>query len=283
MILISVIFILTTLFSNSFGQSDRLKFEILALKYASSIPKDHVSNVAMNAPDSIFFEPAFMFWLIKESSGKNILIDAGFVNDQKSFAKRYNLKSYTRPDSLLTRIGISANDITDIIITHPHRDHIDGIDLFPKAQIWMQKEDFNFFVGEAWKSDSLEHGYLKRDVLKIMSANFEQRLNLIDGEKEIFPGIGVYIGSRHTFNSQYVVVDNSGQHIVLASDNAYSYYNIEHSVSAPSYATWDTIGYAKQIDRMKGFVQDTKYIIPGHDGLVFSRFKKIADGIVKIE
>ena len=100
---------------------------------------------------------------------------------------------------------------------------------------------------------------------------------------EIFPGISVYTGSRHNFNSQYVVVKTTGQNIVLASDNAYSYYNIEHSVSAPGYATWDTTGYVKQINKMKSFVKDTKYIIPGHDGLVFERFGQIADDIAEIK
>jgi hypothetical protein len=80
-----------------------------------------------------------------------------------------------------------------------------------------------------------------------------------------------------------VVVETKGQNIVLASDNALSYYNIEKSVSAPSYATLDTIGYVKQIDRMKSFVQNNKYIIPGHDGLVFSIFEQIDDDIVRIK
>ncbi|NVK52805.1 MAG: N-acyl homoserine lactonase family protein [Flavobacteriaceae bacterium] len=281
--LLSIIFIISTFFSTSYGQSVKKDAEIFALRYAVTKSKDPISYVALNAPDSVLFEPVFMFWLIKTTSDKMILIDAGFINDDESFESRYNLKTYQRPDSLLQKIGISASDITDIIITHPHRDHIDGIDLFPNAQIWMQKEDFNYFVGDSWKLDPAEHGYMERDVLKIIKANFAQRLNLIDGEKEIFPGISVYTGSRHTFNSQYVVVETTIQNIVLASDNAYSYYNIENSVSAPSYATRDTIGYAKQLDRMKGFVQDNKYIIPGHDGLVFERFEKITDDIVRIE
>ena len=56
-----------------------------------------------------------------------------------------------RPDSLLQRINVYPSDITDIIMTHPHYDHIGGINLFPKAKVWMQKDDFDYFVGEAWQ------------------------------------------------------------------------------------------------------------------------------------
>ena len=279
--LLSIVFILSII-CKSFGQVDNSEYEVFALRYATMANKDPVSYVAHNAPDSLLFEPAFMFWLIKNSKGKNILVDAGFVNDNESFKSRYNFENYHRPDSLLQSLGISANDITDIIITHPHRDHIDGIDLFPNAQIWMQKEDFNYFVGEAWKLDKEEHGYMERDVMKIIKANLSKRLNLVDGEKEILPKIKVLTGSRHTFNSQYVVVETNNENIVIASDNALSYFNIEHSVSAPDYATLDTIGYVEQIDKMKNLVKDFKYIIPGHDALVFSIFERVTDDIVKI-
>jgi len=284
MVLRLILFLSFLLFSSCrlSAQVKRNNLEIYALRYAQTKSMDPLHYVAKNAPDSLLFEPVFMFWLIKYSDNKNILVDAGFVNDLNSFGQRYNIKSYIRPDSLLQKIGVASGQITDIIITHPHRDHIDGVDLFPDAQLWMQKEDYQFFAKDAWEMDDSAHGYMKRDVAKIGRAEQENRLNLVDGEAEILPGIAVYTGSRHTFNSQYVVVETLDHSIVLASDNAYSYYNIEHSVSAPSYATLDTLGYVTQIDRMKSMVTKNDYIIPGHDGLVFKKFKKVIEGIVRI-
>ena len=284
MVLRLILFLSFLLFSSCrlSAQVKRNNLEIYALRYAQTKSMDPLHYVAKNAPDSLLFEPVFMFWLIKYFDNKNILVDAGFVNDLNSFGQRYNIKSYIRPDSLLQKIGVASGQITDIIITHPHRDHIDGVDLFPDAQLWMQKEDYQFFAKDAWEMDDSAHGYMKRDVAKIGRAEQENRLNLVDGEAEILPGIAVYTGSRHTFNSQYVVVETLDHSIVLASDNAYSYYNIEHSVSAPSYATLDTLGYVTQIDRMKSMVTKNDYIIPGHDGLVFKKFKKVIEGIVRI-
>ena len=39
-----------------------------------------------------------------------------------------------RPDEAVAKLGLKPADITDVIITHMHWDHADGMDLFPKAQ-----------------------------------------------------------------------------------------------------------------------------------------------------
>ena len=107
-----------------------------------------------------------MFWLIKGSNGKNILVDAGFLNDVNE-AKDFDVKNYIRPDSALTRVGLRAEDITDVILTHPHWDHRDGIGLFTNAKVWIQKEDYGYFVGAAWQKDG-HGGFNKRDVRKLL-------------------------------------------------------------------------------------------------------------------
>jgi len=47
--------------------------------------------------------------------------------------------------------------------------------------------------------------------------------------------------------------------------------------------TLDPAGYVKAMQRMKTMVSDSKYIIPGHDARVFSRFPVVADGVVEIK
>jgi glyoxylase-like metal-dependent hydrolase (beta-lactamase superfamily II) len=227
-------------------------------------------------------EAVFMFWLIKGADRK-ILVDAGFLKDIDE-AKNYSLKNYVRPDSILATIGVSRENITDVILTHPHWDHMDGIDLFPNAHVWIQKEDFNYFIGTAWQKDINHAGFNKRDVVKLITINLDGRLTLIDDDdKEIIPGIKVYTGSRHTFNSQYVVVQSGLDKIVIASDNMYTYYNLQHLKSAPENATFDTNGYVGEMKRMKTLCSDTKLIIPGHDGSLFSKFPRVAEGIIKIK
>ena len=273
--------ILVTGFLNLNAQTPP-SYEIYALKYFGlhSVP---VSELALGAPGKDTMNMFFMYWLIRGNNGKNILVDAGFLNDLDIF-KELNSSFYIRPDSVLRELNIKADEITDIILTHPHWDHIDGVSLFPQAHVWIQKEDYNYFVGQAWQKEGRHGGFYKRDVDSLVSLNIAGKLTLVDGDdREIIPGIKVYTGSRHTFNSQYVLVQTGRDKVILASDNIWIYYNLEHMTSSPyPNGTFDTTAYVKSMQRMKTQASDLKYIIPGHDPAVFSRFPLIKPDIVKI-
>jgi glyoxylase-like metal-dependent hydrolase (beta-lactamase superfamily II) len=257
-------------------------YEIYALKYFGlhSVP---VSELALGAPRKDTMNMFFMYWLIRGNNGKNILVDAGFLNDLDIF-KTLNKTFYVRPDSVLLELNLKADEITDIILTHPHWDHIDGVSLFPKAHIWIQKEDYNYFVGEAWQKEGRHGGFYKRDVDSLVSLNIAGKLTLVEGDnKEIFPGIRVFTGSRHTYNSQYVLVQTGGDKVILASDNIWIYYNLDHMKSSPyPNGTFDTTAYVRSMQRMKTQAPNIKYIIPGHDPAVFTRFHTIKPDIVQI-
>jgi len=178
-------------------------------------------------------------------------------------------------------MNVKADDITDVIVTHPHFDHIGGIHLFPKATIWMQKDDFAYFVGDAWQKGASHVGLDKQDVLNIIQANLEGRLQLVKGDSiEIIPGIRVFIGSKHTYESQHVLVDSETDKVLLASDDCWYYYNLDHLLSVT--LMFDADAYVKELRRMKTLVADTQLIIPGHDALVLSKFRQVSPGVVRI-
>ena len=265
------------------GTLSQTTCKVYALRYASMGHPTPISQWVLNGPAKDSVNIDFVFWLIRLNGGRNILVDAGFLRDV-SQATHFDVINYTRPDSVLLKLGLKPEDITDIIFSHPHWDHIDGVNLFPTAHIWMQKEDYNYFVGAAWQKGAVGGGFNKRDVFKILELNLSGKLTLVEGDgKEIIPGITVYTGSRHTFNSQYVLVENGADKIVIASDNIWIYYNLDHLMSAPSYGTFDTLGYVRTMKRMKIQASNYKFIIPGHDAKMFSVFKSVADGIVRIE
>jgi len=257
-------------------------YEVFAIKFASMAHPTAISDWADKGPKTDSINIDFMIWLIK-GNGRNILVDAGFLKDIEP-AKYFDLTGYTRPDSVLSKAGLKAEDITDIILSHPHWDHADGISLFPKANVWMQKEDYTYVTGTAWQKDGRHRGFDKRDVRMFLDLNLAGRLTLVDGDdKEIIPGIKVYTGSRHTYNSQYVLVDTGKKKIILASDNIWIYYSLEHMVPAAAGGTWDPDGYVKAMQRMKALASDPKYIIPGHDAQVFSRFPRVTEGMARID
>ncbi|MBZ5856971.1 N-acyl homoserine lactonase family protein [Flavihumibacter profundi] len=278
-----ILFVLVILSLSFSARSQTDSYAVYAIRFASMGKPTPVSAWSDQAPDKDSVNIDFMVWLIKGKDGKNILLDAGFLNDIED-AKDFGVVNYVRPDSALEKLGLKAADITDIIISHPHWDHIDGSGLFPNAHVWMQKDDFNYFVGSAWQKDGDHGGFNPRDVRLFTDLNLAGRLTLVDGDnKEIIPGIKVFTGSRHTFNSQYVLVETGSKKIVLASDNIWVYYSLDHLVPASKGGTLDNAGYVKTMQRMKTQASGVKYIIPGHDAKVFSIFPAVASGVVAIK
>lgn len=242
------------------GYSQNNNYEIYALKFASLNFKMPLAFSAVGSTSNDSTGICYMVYLLKGKNGKNILVDAGFTEPLKIYPMQ--AFTYVRPDSMLKRINVNPNDITDVIVTHPHWDHIGGIDLFPNAMIWMQKEDFNYFVGTAWqKSENPDNGFNSKDVPKIIQKNLDGKLTLILGDSiEIMPNIRVFVGSKHTFESQYVLVGTQTDKVIIASDNSWLYYNLSSLLSIP--ITFDQKAYVKNLKRMREMVKNVDLIVP---------------------
>ena len=257
--------------------SQTKEYQVYAIKFSDGW-KITAKEAIIGADQTDSVDVCDMFWLISGPNRKYILVDAGFIDSTKSS------KNYVRPDSMLQKLGISPNDISDIILTHPHLDHIGGINLFPQAIIWMQKDDYNYFIGPAWDEHGYNFGFEKNDVNNIVSIYSQGRLKLIEGDGiEIMPGIRVFTGSKHTFENQFLLVNSNSKRnkIILASDAIWFYLNYEKLL--PITVCMDTAAYVKTMKRMSELVTNTNLIIPGHDDLVFSKFPKVQDWIVRIE
>ena len=72
--------------------------------------------------------------------------------------------------ALVTHLGVKPEDVTDIFITHMHWDHADGMDLFPKARIWLQKEEYVYYTGEAWQARNTHGGIDPDDVAALCAS-----------------------------------------------------------------------------------------------------------------
>jgi glyoxylase-like metal-dependent hydrolase (beta-lactamase superfamily II) len=254
------------------------QYQIYAIRYAT-IPDFPAAELVAGADPARKLDIAMMIWLVR-GNGRNILVDSGFYHDR--FFKDWHVKDFLKPSETLKPLGLKPEDITDIIITHLHWDHADGVDLFPNARIWIQKDELQYYAGEAWQSKETHGGIDADDVLTLVKLNTEGRVGLVDGDaQEILPGITCYTGGRHTYASQYVGVNSGAGTVVLASDNMYLYENLEKHV--PIAATLDAASNLRAQDRMKQLAASPGLIIPGHDPAVMEKFPSVAQRIAKIQ
>lgn len=243
------------------------EYSIQAIRYASA--EGEVAGLVMGAPKGEKISIAMVVWLIR-GGGHNILFDSGYHRD--TFLKYFPSTEYIRPDEAVKLAGVAPEEVTDVVVSHAHWDHLGGIDLFPKATVWIQKEEFRYYTGDAWQPGGNHGGIDPEDVRQLVKLNTEGRLHLVDGDNvEIFPGIRAYTGARHTFASQYLRVDGNPP-FVLASDNCYLYRNLaEHKASA-TFSEADQAANLNNQARMIELAGSADRVVPGHDMLQFQKF-----------
>jgi glyoxylase-like metal-dependent hydrolase (beta-lactamase superfamily II) len=254
-------------------------YEAYAVRFGI-LPAFSVSGLVAGAERNRKIDIPVMVWLLKGSNGRQVLVDSGFY--RQKFLDQWNVRDFRTPAAAVEAAGVKADAITDIIISHAHWDHVDGADLFPKATVWIQREEYRYYTGDAWFARNTHGGVFPEDMEALLKINTEGRLKFVEGDdQEIIPGIRCYIGGKHTRESQYVTVKTAEGTVVFTSDNVYLYENLDKHV--PIAQTLDAESNLKAQDRIRTLASDPHLIVPGHEPAVFERFEKIADGIVRIK
>jgi glyoxylase-like metal-dependent hydrolase (beta-lactamase superfamily II) len=259
--------------------ADEPAYEVYAVRYATMVGYP-VASLVQGADRSRKLDIAMMFWVLKGPAGKTILVDAGCYRPRT--LKRIDLADFVRPDKALERLGIKPEQVTDVIITHMHWDHAEGVDLFPMARVWIQRAEYAATAGADRKLVATDDGNLREHYQALVKLKNEGRVELVDGDaKQIAPGVTVYIGGKHTTESQYVGANTRAGLMIVASDNLYLYENLDKHV--PIAATIDAKSNLAAQDRMKRLATSPKLIIPGHDPDVFVRFPKPGEGVARLD
>ena len=279
---------------NPLGPQDvAARYEVYAVRYGV-VADFPVASLVAGADPARKTDIAMMIWVVK-GGGHVVLSDSGFYREK--FLAQCNPRDFVKPSEAIAGLGLKPEDVTDIIISHAHWDHAGGVDLFPKAQVWIQKDEYQYYTGEAWQRDpsldlstpagrraaAAKHGGIDADdMLALVKVNLDGRLHLVNGDDQaVLPGIRCYTGGKHTYQSQYCSVATRAGAVVLASDNMYLYENLEKH--APIAQTLDAASNLRAQDRMKDLAARPDLIVPGHDPAVMQKYPKAAENAVRID
>ena len=178
---------------------------------ASGLPRPH--------PE--FFSPGGAAWLpigcfLVRGGQRLVLVDAGLGPDLQRLPHGMRLVG----GQLLTglrALGVTAADITDVICSHLHADHIgwlfdaDARPVFARAAIWIGQGDWRHFVTGA--GEMLPH---IREGLRDSAVSGVVRL--IDRDTTIAAGIAALLAPGHTPGHLCVAVSSGQQRALLVGD-----------------------------------------------------------------
>ena len=141
------------------------------------------------------YNTACYIWYIEGSQPKT-MVDAG-VSASMFAAKGDSVTELMSVEDGLATLGLKPDDIEIIILTHLHFDHIALGYLYPNAKFVVQKNELDY----ALHPHAIDAGLYEK-------ATFEDLdMEVIDGKKEIIPGVCVFPTPGHTPGGQSVEVN----------------------------------------------------------------------------
>lgn len=169
--------------------------------------------------------------LLVETPDSLVLIETGAGNkENEKFVSIYGLENeapvgYDAPDRLQAAIieaGFSPSDVDVVIDTHLHFDHAGGNTYrdaegqvrlsFPNATYYAQRGEWEY---AHWKNERIQASYLPHNFDPVQEAG---RLELVDGDREIVPGISVIHTPGHTPHHQSVLVSSGDETACFLAD-----------------------------------------------------------------
>lgn len=241
------------------------EYELFALRYATrdGERRDHfIGGDPHEGP-----MPMDYFLWAAISPGRSFVIDCGFTAEVAAKRGRTFLRD---PIDALKLVGVDAGQVSDVILTHLHYDHVGNFHRFPKARFHLQESEMHYATGHYMAYPRLAHSFEVDDVCGMVRLNFAQRVAFHSGSKELAPGISLHAVGGHSAGLQFVRVHTRRGWVVVASDVTHFYENLE---SRRPYVTSFHVG--EMLDGFEALLTQAPtpdHIVPGHDPLVMKRY-----------
>jgi glyoxylase-like metal-dependent hydrolase (beta-lactamase superfamily II) len=161
--------------------------------------------------------------LLIEDGNRLLLIDTGIGNKQsEKFLSYYHLHGNDSIDRSLAKYGFAKEDITDVILTHLHLDHVGGaitrkhdklIPTFKNARYWTNEKHWNWAINP---NEREKASFLPENILPVQESG---QLYFVNNEDKPF---GDQIDIRYTFGHTEAmmlpVINYKGKTVLYAAD-----------------------------------------------------------------
>ena len=182
------------------------------------------------------------------------------------------LAHFTDNDLLAHRldtVGLDADTIDLVVLSHLHYDHAGGAEFFRKSELVVQQDEYSyahypasFFAGFYYRKNFDLPGY---------------RWRLLDGDTELAPGVTVLRTDGHTPGHQSLMVElpETGP-VILTGDACYWHEHVEKE-RVPG-VVWNPTLALHSIKRIKTLARLTgARIFPSHDPAFWKTVKQAPD------
>jgi len=258
-------------------------YEVFALKYAGPFDRK-LAMVLFNNGWAEDISIYYYIWAIRnKATGETTLVDTGTGH---TWPKERNVTSYVPPETLVARLGVKPEQVTRVVVTHMHFDHIGGMEnmefakLYPKAKFYIQKKEFDFWVKSPL---ALRPPYKPLQWIPGTQGMADlaktSQLVVVDGDKVIGPDMELLLLPGHTPGLQGVLVPTAKGQTIVGSDSAHLFRSFKEDI--PSGLITNMPAWLESYDKMRAKAP-VENMFPGHDTGMLMKFPKVFEDITQL-
>ncbi len=251
-------------------------YEIYAIRYGHHDRRSHENFLFGDPHDDSDMPLDYFVWAIVGAE-RTFLLDTGFGPEMEKSRGRQIVRPVAEG---LKAIGIEPENVQDVIVSHMHYDHAGNIPLFPNARFHIQDAEMNFVTGRSMCHGAIRHAFEAEHVAHMVHRIFADRVQFHDGVSELAPGITLHKVGGHTKGLQVVRVKTARGWVVLASDAAHLYANMDRNHPFPIVV--DVDDYLDAFKTIRRLASSGAHIVPGHDPLVLQRYPLAKAGLAGV-
>ena len=245
--------------------AERPHYEVYAIRYATREGRRQ-DNFIGGDPHEGPMPMDYFVWVLV-GTHRSFVVDCGFTATISAQRKRTYLRD---PVEALNLLGIRPDEVTDVILTHLHYDHVGNLDRFPGARFHLQERELAYATGKYMRHPFLSHSFEVDDVVGVVRLNYRGRVVFYDGDADLAPGVRLHLAAGHSAGLQFVSVETERGRVVLASDVTHYYENMD---SGRPYTTTFHVGDTlESYEKLRAIAASADHIVPGHDPLVMQLY-----------
>jgi glyoxylase-like metal-dependent hydrolase (beta-lactamase superfamily II) len=250
-------------------------YEVFALKYAGPFDR----KLAMTLFNTEDMAINYYIWAIRAKDGETTLVDTG---TGKVWGPKF--KGFVPPEQLVARLGIKPEQVTRIVITHMHFDHVGGgaefAQLYPAAKFYVQKKEFDFWVNSPLSQRAAFKSLRNPDAINAFAELAQgPRVMQVDGDKVIGPDMQLLLAPGHTPGLQGVLIPTAKGQTIVGSDSAHLFRSFKEDV--PSGLITDLPIWLETFDKLRSSAP-IENIFPGHDAKMLTDYPQVAENVTQL-
>jgi glyoxylase-like metal-dependent hydrolase (beta-lactamase superfamily II) len=162
--------------------------------------------------------------LLIEDGDRLILIDTGIGNKQDpKFLSYYYLHGDDSLEGSLAALGFTTDDVTDVILTHLHLDHVGGAvkrdgetltPTFKNAVYWSNQQHWDWAINP---NEREKASFLKENILPLQESGQLQFIEVQDGVR-FTDNVHIRFVSGHTEAMMLPLINYNGKSILYIAD-----------------------------------------------------------------